>query len=344
MIRSPDMESPCIIGQRGFTLIELLIALFISIVIGVATIGFMTYSHKSHAVQEQVADAQQNARIAFDHVLRDIRMAGYPLGYFKTTGFTPIETAPIANVPTVGLLQQNNSSNGFQLAETDAIAIWRGDSDSLPISCYPSGGGGAAAATIRIRNNTCPLTTLRENDILMVIKPDGSAFRTIQITNLNPCQPCAGAAQQGCSNVGTCDVAVINPGLSNVNSPGGLGEDYTGGTAVKFRRLVYFVNPTGRLMRSENNQNPVALATNVEDLQLAYVDNTSTVYTSPDALPNFWNLRQVRLNLLTRTANPDPLMSSRRPGLEDRAGEAADVTPGFRRRLLQEEISLRNFF
>jgi prepilin-type N-terminal cleavage/methylation domain-containing protein len=344
MMGEPRMYKRFILEQ-GFTLIELLIALFISIVIGAATIGFMTYSQKSHFVQEEVADAQQNVRIAMDHMLRDIRMAGYPLGYFQTAGFSPIELVPITGVDNVGTLQLNNSGGTVdQMAGTDAIAVWRGDSGALPISCYPSGGGGAAAANIRIRNTNCPNTALRENDILLVIKADGSAFRTVEITNLNPCQLCSGSGQQGCSNIGLCDTAVLNPGLSNINSPGGLQEDYTGGNAVKFRRLVYFLNPAGRLMRSENNDPPVPLATNVEDLQFAYIDNNLQRFDTPGEItPNIWRLRRIRLNLLTRTADPDPLMTSSRPPLEDRLG-GANETPGYRRRLLQSEIHVRNIY
>lgn len=63
--------------QRGFTLIELLVALTLSfILIGAIYQGF-TSQQKAYTVQDQVAEAQQNARMAMNILLRDIRMAGY---------------------------------------------------------------------------------------------------------------------------------------------------------------------------------------------------------------------------------------------------------------------------
>jgi prepilin-type N-terminal cleavage/methylation domain-containing protein len=365
-------------GERGFTLVELLVALFISVVIGVATIGFMTYSQKSHAVQEQVVDAQQNVRVATDQMVRDIRMAGYPARQLKDVGFKPFETTETASFYANNKLytvRLNNAAAGDadQLAGTDAVVIWRGDSGSDAITCYPSGGGGAAAATIRVRNNNCPQTKLKEGDILLLIPPGGGAFTTVQITNLNPCQPCAGAEAQGCFNVGMCDFANISPGLSGINSPGGLGEDYTGGSSVKFRRLVYFVEPDpqdpqrGNLRVCDNcpsaapaggggggaaGGNLVTLATNVEDLQVAYRLNNGTIIgddagEGPAGIADVWNVRNVRLSLLTRTAFQDPLFGGRRQAIENRlAGAVEDPAPtgmgAYRRRLLQEEIRVRN--
>jgi prepilin-type N-terminal cleavage/methylation domain-containing protein len=363
-------------GERGFTLIELLIALFISVIIGVATIGFMMYSQKSHAVQEQVADTQQNVRIAADQMVRDIRMAGHPAGQLKRVGFRPFETTQtVSFVATVGAttttytVRLNNATSGEaqQLEGTDAVVLWRGDSGGLPIMCYPSGAGGAAAATIQIQNNNCPSSTLREGDILLVMTPTNSAFTTIQITNLNTCKPCSGAAAQGCITGGMCDLAVINAGLSAINSPGGLGEDYTGGSSVKFKRLIYFVDPQRNLRVCDNCPAPAAggggggggvggnlatLATNVEDLQVAYRLNDGDIIgdaggEEPANIANVWNIRNVRLSLLTRTTFQDPLFGGQRQALENRgAGTVENPAPtgggAYRRRLIQEEIRVRN--
>lgn len=64
-------------SQKGFTLVELMIAL----VVGVIVIGaiYATYivQQRSYTVQETVAEAQQNIRVAMMVMAQDIRMAGY---------------------------------------------------------------------------------------------------------------------------------------------------------------------------------------------------------------------------------------------------------------------------
>lgn len=63
--------------QDGVTLIELLIALVISVVLIAGIYRMFIHQQKSYATQEQVADMQQNVRIAINRMLREIRMAGY---------------------------------------------------------------------------------------------------------------------------------------------------------------------------------------------------------------------------------------------------------------------------
>jgi len=69
--------------EKGITLIELLITLAI---IGILIAGiYKTFISQQHtyAVQEQVADTQQNVRIAITQMMRELRMAGY--GRLDTT-------------------------------------------------------------------------------------------------------------------------------------------------------------------------------------------------------------------------------------------------------------------
>ena len=63
--------------QSGVTLIELLIALAMSAILIAGIYRVFIQQQKSYAVQEQVADMQQNARVAINKMLREIRMAGF---------------------------------------------------------------------------------------------------------------------------------------------------------------------------------------------------------------------------------------------------------------------------
>jgi prepilin-type N-terminal cleavage/methylation domain-containing protein len=63
--------------DKGVTLIELLIALVISGVLIAALYRTFIGQQKTYTVQEQVADMQQNVRVAISRMMREIRMAGF---------------------------------------------------------------------------------------------------------------------------------------------------------------------------------------------------------------------------------------------------------------------------
>ncbi|NIS59766.1 MAG: prepilin-type N-terminal cleavage/methylation domain-containing protein [Proteobacteria bacterium] len=63
--------------RKGFTLVELLVALVLSFILVGAIYRSFTFQQKAYSVQDQIAEAQQNVRMAMNVLLRDIRMAGY---------------------------------------------------------------------------------------------------------------------------------------------------------------------------------------------------------------------------------------------------------------------------
>ena len=63
--------------SKGVTLIELLIALVISAILIAGIYKVYISQQRSYASQEQVADMQQNVRVAINRMLREIRMAGF---------------------------------------------------------------------------------------------------------------------------------------------------------------------------------------------------------------------------------------------------------------------------
>src|SRR5512145_1839501 len=70
--------------REGFTLVELLIGLAIaSILLGIVYNVFIA-QRRGHVVQEQVAEMQQNARIAADELTRAIKGIGYNVDRAKT--------------------------------------------------------------------------------------------------------------------------------------------------------------------------------------------------------------------------------------------------------------------
>lgn len=61
----------------GVTLIELLIALFISAILVAGIYRVFIQQQSTYYIQEDVADMQQNVRVAINRMIREIRMAGY---------------------------------------------------------------------------------------------------------------------------------------------------------------------------------------------------------------------------------------------------------------------------
>jgi prepilin-type N-terminal cleavage/methylation domain-containing protein len=62
---------------KGVTLIELLIALVISAILTGGIYRTFIHQQKSYTAQEQVADMQQNVRVAINRMMREIRMTGF---------------------------------------------------------------------------------------------------------------------------------------------------------------------------------------------------------------------------------------------------------------------------
>ena len=117
------------IRRNGLTLIELLIALVLSSILIAALYRMFISQQKTYGTQEQVADMQQNVRIAIGQMTREIRMAGYGgniLAIFgDINGFTNIIT-PAENSITIiladqaGVLKQSVTKGLNQLKVTNA--------------------------------------------------------------------------------------------------------------------------------------------------------------------------------------------------------------------------------
>jgi type II secretory pathway pseudopilin PulG len=63
--------------QRGLTLVELMVALAICFIVIGAVYRAFIFQQRTYAIQDQVAEAQQNARAAMHILMRDLWMAGH---------------------------------------------------------------------------------------------------------------------------------------------------------------------------------------------------------------------------------------------------------------------------
>ena len=110
--------------QQGFTLVELMTAVLITVVIVAATMTTIVTSNRANVVNTQVADTQQNVRLAIDLLSRDIKLAGYNYNATDpTTAAVGTCNATIgAIVKPVGLLPQDQAPAGAD-AGPDAVSM-----------------------------------------------------------------------------------------------------------------------------------------------------------------------------------------------------------------------------
>jgi len=115
--------------KNGLTLIELLLALVLSSILIAALYRIFIGQQKTYTVQEQVAEMQQNVRIAMDQITKEVRMAGYGgdvLAIFgDVNGYTDIitpasDSITIIVADEVGVLKQNTARGTNQLKVTNA--------------------------------------------------------------------------------------------------------------------------------------------------------------------------------------------------------------------------------
>lgn len=65
------------VGDRGFTLVEMMIATAIGGIVMAAVMTAFLSQHRTYLAQDDVVEMQQNARVAMDMLVRDIRSVGY---------------------------------------------------------------------------------------------------------------------------------------------------------------------------------------------------------------------------------------------------------------------------
>ncbi|MFV9690401.1 MAG: PilW family protein [Desulfobacteria bacterium] len=307
-------------GTRGFTLIELLISMALSGIVMSAIYTLFISQNRSYSIQEQVSEMQQNARVAMDRIVRDVRMAGY--------GVVNSEAFLIGSVDSVYDEDDFQTNNDPNRLDADGIMIRRADSPPLGIITY-------SGTTLSV----CFPSNFEAGDILTITA--GNNYQAIQVNKIADTSafPCPARCASG-----KCNMIVFSPGQSAYNNPGGLDDWASNGTVALFFQTAYFIDVKSDgspvLKRSINGQPAQTLAENIEDLQIAYqLSDDATWYDTLSPTQQVQDIRSVRINLLARTDKMDPHFSGKRQAIEDHAEGNADK---YRRRLLTTVINVRN--
>lgn len=114
---------------RGFSLIELMIGLLLGLVVSAAAIGIFTSNSNTHRATESLSRIQENARVAYELMARDIREAG---------GNICSRNLPVANVL--------NNAGTVWWASAPAVRGFD-DAQPFPDAAFGTGAGQRVAGT-----------------------------------------------------------------------------------------------------------------------------------------------------------------------------------------------------
>ncbi|MFZ3089484.1 MAG: PilW family protein [Nitrospirota bacterium] len=331
------------INDKGFTLIEILVSLAILGIVLAGIYSVYTMQHKSYIVQEQVANMQQNERVALQMITRDIRMAGLGLQFCNNAAGGKV-------IFSDGV----NNYNGFGNDDSDRIAVEYH-------SFSPTAGGEteltadilltAASTNLDVKGTA----DFADGDWVMVIDGGGDChYALFCVTNVLPA-----ALRHINANGGSC----ANKATYGNNLATGfrIGDRVRRLNREDGGNIIYAINDNYQLTRSVDSAAAQPLADNIEDMQIAYgIDINGDGVVAPDdgdgiveigeewfndpAGRDMTLLREIRVTLVARTTREDPAYNAGiRPQIEDHAPATNTTTEvKYRRRVLQSTIKLRN--
>lgn len=338
----------------GFTLIELLVAMAVSLVVLFATLQLFENSQRSYSVQEEVAETQQNVRIAKMFLEREIRMAGagipdfsfggsavYPFEFENNADGTAGRAAALPNLVTgTDLLVVRYQNFGVAACGNDPAGAIASCDDLPPLTLVGVMPEASAEAYVNEDLDAgvgwdascyCDGATYAASGSsvipAIIASPDGARSEVLLLTTI----------QHGPDKI--------------QNHPASFeGVPYDNKVANEFPSgsIINFFNPDGRyeavyhidsragipcLVRNTGSGGQV-IAEYIEDLQLSFgLDTTGdgTVDTTINGAnltgASTKEVRMVTLNLVGRSANPH------------RDAGSAD---GYRRRQLAVTVKVRN--
>jgi prepilin-type N-terminal cleavage/methylation domain-containing protein len=292
--------------SKGVTLIELLIALVISAILIAGIYRTFIHQQRTYATQEQVADMQQNVRVAINRMVREIRMSGFGgknentngnndiINIFgNVNGFTNIIN-PENNVVEDGITHDRVTV----VAAYDQIATV--DEDVTPLD-------------VTSGKNTLKITYTGDTKF----DKDVRKYMCINGRNNYEIVPAAGNT-------------ITLAGIATLNETHSAGEPVFLIRAIRYGLRVVIVdgNEVPVLFRdlypNTGSSRRESVAENIEDLRFRYVLADTTEVDVPG---NPRDIRGVRITIQARTRMSDPELKE---------------GGGFRRRTLNTYVDLRN--
>jgi len=190
-------------ASPGFSLIELMMAMTITLIVSGAIYGLLASGGNAFRREPEVADRQQNIRIAMDLIARDIEAAGQGLplvSQWFTNSDTPASAGVSAGTPylngsgPMGVLgPAAAASRGDGSENSDILEILIADQGCPSYTvCNPAGLNGTANGAVWTRElipaSACLLApgTLNSKGLVAVVDPSSRVFTIQPATLLAP--------------------------------------------------------------------------------------------------------------------------------------------------------------
>lgn len=307
--------------QRGFTLVELMVAMVLGLIVIGGVVSVFLSNQQSYRANQALGEVQDNSRIAFELMARDLRDAGM-------TGCG--NTDRVANVLTSGpngtgtqawwanwghaIIGYNNgvadpavttgTGIGQRIGTTDSVELIGAVGSGLSIVKH-----NATAATFFIN---APSTDLQQGDVIIVCDPDHAAIT--QITNYNNANVSL-VHNTGTGSPGNCSKGLGFP----TQCPSTNGNSYTftpNSQIAKLAATDWYIgnNPVGGrslyridLINNATVPTPTAqeMVRNVTDMQILYhvKGNTSFVNATTVGAANWGAVDAVQVQLTLESTN-----------------------------------------
>lgn len=262
-------------GQRGLTLVELMIAMLLGLIILGAVVSVFLANRVSYNAGENLGRVQENARLAFDLMARDIREAGG-----SGCGENLTEVNVIGAVPWwMNFGASSLGITGFaegQLYDGVGAAARADGSEALHMSY--AGGQGSVVTAHDIPGRTLTLAAnvdaVSENDIALVC--DFARYSIFQVTSAVGAD--IGHDEEALNSTSDIGTYAVNAALYRYNSVGwyvgcngsGVPCDQPGG------RSLYRVSLRAGAPQADE------MIEGVQRMELSFLVRGTTQYVQPD--------------------------------------------------------------
>lgn len=280
-------------AQRGLTLIELMVAMTLGLLLVLGVGKIFLSNQQAFRASENLAGVQENTRIAFELLSREMREAGSnPCGaQVIVNALNPSGTPTIADSWTTPIRGYDDtqaytavpigSATGNRVANTDAILLVSGSANNSATIVEHQ----ITSAQLKVSATDHGLKT---GDIAMVC--NNKVASIFQVTNASSSNVTI-VHNSGTGSPGNCTkgLGMRAPDKSpNCSKPLGYLEDFTGGSFVIFKAGFWYIGNNSRGGRSLFRYSPADSATdemvdNVTGMQIEYLTKnpaTKTLATS----------------------------------------------------------------
>jgi type IV pilus assembly protein PilW len=313
---------------RGLSLVELMVSLVLGLLVTGAAINVFVSNRQTYRATESLGRVQENARVAFELMARDVREAG---------GNPCAKNLPMANavndgeltwwtdfgdgiVGVEGAFASDNPPN--RVAGTDAVELKSGHAGAYTISGNENTKANTPDAELTL---STPDHDLRKGDILLVCdNRQASIFQMTGPATTN--QEVIHSSNSGGLKPGNCTKGLGLPVLCTQN-----GNSYPyepNSQIVKLRAVRWYVGTNDRggqslyryiLRNDSGNAGPVVeeVTEGVDRMEISYLLPGANSYVSAGSIPaSRWNdVRAARIEILLEGADgigPDGELIERR--------------------------------